>query len=135
MNVEVALYGSARIVVGQARVDIACETPTTTIGQVVDTLITTYPRAQPYVLDEAGGLPFNIRVLINEKRPNPDATLATILHDGDRLALIVAVAGGGTTLISKCVVADPQPAYPIRAIRQYRSARRPFLADQPEQCR
>jgi hypothetical protein len=30
----------------------------------------------------------------SEVRPDPDATLATVLHDGDRLALLVAVAGG-----------------------------------------
>ena len=33
-----------------------------------------------------------IRVLINKVHPNPDATLTTLLHDQDRVALLVAVA-------------------------------------------
>ena len=71
-----------------------CDAPSTTLGQVLEKLIETYPRAQPYLLDEAGRLQFYIRVLINDMRPNPDATLATVLHNGDRLTLLVAVAGG-----------------------------------------
>ena len=33
-----------------------------------------------------------IRVLINKVRPNPDATLTTLLHAQDRVTLLVAVA-------------------------------------------
>jgi molybdopterin converting factor small subunit len=94
MQVGVALYGAARVVIGQPRVEVACDTPTIALGQVMEQLIATYPRARPYLLDESGMLPSHIRVLINEVRPDPDATLATLLHDGDRLALLVAVAGG-----------------------------------------
>ncbi len=94
MQIGVALYGAARVVIGQPRVEVAFDTPTIALGQVVEQLIAAYPRARPYLLDESGMLPSHIRVLINEVRPDPDATLATVLHDGDRLALLVAVAGG-----------------------------------------
>jgi molybdopterin converting factor small subunit len=94
MQIGVALYGAARVVIGQPRVEVSFDTPTIALGQVVEKLIAAYPRVRPYLLDESGILPSHIRVLINEVRPDPDATLATVLRDGDRLALLVAVAGG-----------------------------------------
>ena len=94
MQVAVALYGAARVVIGQPRVAVMCDAPSATLGQVLEKLLDTYPRARPYLLNEDGGLQFSIRVLINDVRPDPDATLASVLHDGDRLTLLVAVAGG-----------------------------------------
>jgi molybdopterin converting factor small subunit len=94
MQVRVALYGAARVIIGQSRVDVVYDAHFTTLEQIVEKLIGTYPRVRPYLLDEAGRLQFYIRVLINDVRPTPDATLATVLHDGDRLTLLVAVAGG-----------------------------------------
>ena len=94
MQVGVALYGAARVIIGQPLVDVTFDTPGITLGQVLEKLAATYPRARSYLLDGDGGLPFHIRVLINDVRPNPDATLATILHNEDRVALLVAVAGG-----------------------------------------
>jgi molybdopterin converting factor small subunit len=90
MQVGVILYGAARVVIGQPRVEVTCDTPTIALGQVMEQLIAAYPRARPYLLDESGMLPSHIRVLINEVRPDPDATLATVLHDGDWIALLVA---------------------------------------------
>ena len=95
MRVEVALYGSARVIVGQPQVEVSFETSTATLGQLLQHLAARYPRARPYFLDEAGRLPSFVRVLINAVRPDPDATPASILHDADRVALLVAVAGGG----------------------------------------
>src|SRR5947209_10984239 len=94
MQIGVALYGAARVVIGQPRVDVTFDTSSITLGQVLEKLATTYPRARSYLLDEAGRLPSHMRVLINDARPDPDATLATMLHDEDRVALLVAVAGG-----------------------------------------
>ncbi len=94
MHVGVAVYGAARVVIGQSLADLSFDASTITLGQVLERMIAAYPRARPYLLDEAGRLPSYIRVLINEERPNPDATLATKLHDEDRVALLVAVAGG-----------------------------------------
>jgi len=94
MYVCVSLYGAARVVIGQPLVDISFDTPTVTLGQVLERMIAAYPRARPYLLDEAGMLPSYMRVLINNARPDPDATRDTILYDEDRVALLVAVAGG-----------------------------------------
>ena len=94
MQVSVALYGSARVVIGQPLVEVSFDSSTITLSQVLQHLIAAYPRAAPYLLDEAGRLPSFMRVLINNVRPDPDATLATVLHDKDRVALLVAVAGG-----------------------------------------
>ena len=94
MRVWIALYGSARVVIGQPHVDIAFDTPSITLGEVLERMISLYPRARPYLLDDAGMLPPHMRVLVNEVRPVPDATPATLLFDLDRVALLVAVAGG-----------------------------------------
>jgi molybdopterin converting factor small subunit len=94
MQVGLRLFGTARAVVGQPTINISFTAPTITLGQILERLIATYPRVQPYVLDETGRLPSSIRVLINHIRPNPDATLATVLHDGDHVTLLIAVAGG-----------------------------------------
>ncbi len=94
MQVGVALYGAARVIIGQSRVDVTFDAPSITLGQLLERLVATYPRARSYLLDETGRLPSHIRVLINDARPDPDATLATMIHDEDRVALLVAVAGG-----------------------------------------
>ena len=94
MHIWLALYGAARVVIGQPHVDITFDSSSITLGEVLEKLIALYPRAQPYLLDEAGMLPPYMRVLINEVRPVPDATTATLLHDQNRIALLVAIAGG-----------------------------------------
>src|SRR6266550_6495020 len=94
MHIGVVLYGAARVVIGQPLVELSFDTPSITLGQLLERMITIYPRARPYLLDEAGLLPAYMRVLINNGRPDHDATLATTLHDEDQVALLVAVAGG-----------------------------------------
>ena len=94
MRVGIAVYGAARVVIGQPRIDVSFDPPSITVGQVLERLIADYPRARPYLLNEAGMLPSYMRVIINGTRPEPDATLATVLHDEDQVALLVAVAGG-----------------------------------------
>jgi molybdopterin converting factor small subunit len=102
MHVRVTLYGAARVVMGQPVVEAKFDSDTVTLEQVLHRLVADYPRARPYLLDEAGMLPSNIRALINNERPEPDAALATVIHDEDRLTLLVAVAGGE--------ISDPAPA-------------------------
>jgi molybdopterin converting factor small subunit len=94
MHIYIMLYGAARVVIGAQQIDVEFETATITLGEVLEKIISRYPRARPYLLDESGLLPPYIRVLINNIRPVPDATPATPLHDQDRVALLVAVAGG-----------------------------------------
>ncbi len=94
MQLHIALYGGARIVSGQAVVDLSFDGPSVTLGQMLEELIAAYPRVRPYLLDAPGVLQTSIRVLINNERPEPDATLMTVLHDEDKVTLLVAVAGG-----------------------------------------
>src|SRR3989440_13080135 len=91
MEVGVALYGAARVVIGQARVDVTFGSPRITLGQVLEKLAATYPRARAYLLDEAGLLPSHLRVLINHARQQPEPTLAPMLYDEDQVALLVDV--------------------------------------------
>ena len=94
MQVRVVLFGGARVVVGKSVVDLSFDSPTVTMGQLVEELITSYPRVRPYLLHESGTLHPSLRVLINKERPDPDATLATPVYDGDEITFLVAVAGG-----------------------------------------
>src|SRR5256714_11059756 len=94
VRVRVAVYGAARVVIGQLLVELSFDASSITLGQVLEKMIAVYPRARPYLLDQAGRLPSYMRVLINYTRPDPDATPAMVLHDSDHVALLVAVAGG-----------------------------------------
>lgn len=94
MQLHVTLYGGARVVVGKAIVDLSFDAVCVTLAQVVEQLIATYPRVRPYLLDASGALHSSLRVLLNNKRPDPDATLATALHPEDHITFLVAVAGG-----------------------------------------
>ena len=94
MHVDIVLYGAARVVIGTHQIGVEFDAPTITLGEVLEKIIACYPRARPYLLDEYGKLPSYMRVLINNIRSVPDATLDTMLHDQDRVALLVAVAGG-----------------------------------------
>ena len=96
MQVHVVLYGGARVVSGKSVVDLSFAEPAVTLAELLEKLIATYPRVRPYLLDTSGILQSSIRVLINNERPEPDATFATLLHDEDRVALLVAVAGGAS---------------------------------------
>ena len=94
MQLHVALYGGARVVSGKSVVDLSFAAPAITLEELLEKLIATYPMVRPYLLDTSGILQSSIRVLINNERPEPDATLATLLRNEDRVALLVAVAGG-----------------------------------------
>lgn len=94
MQVQVTLYGGARVVSGKSVVDLSFDAPTVTLAQMLEKLIANYPRVRAYLLDASGMLQTSIRVLINKERPQPDATLETLLHDEDQVTLLVAVAGG-----------------------------------------
>ncbi len=70
MQLHVALYGGARVVSGKAVVDLSFDTPSVTLGQMLEELIAVYPRVRPYLLDASGILQTSIRVLINNERPD-----------------------------------------------------------------
>ena len=101
MHIYIALYGAARVVIGDQQIDVDFDAAPITLGEVLKKIISRHPRARPYLLDESGILPSYMRVLINGVRPVPDATLATLLHDQDRVTLLVAVAGGERHLMQQ----------------------------------
>ena len=94
MQVHIALFGGARVVAGKSDIDLSFDSPSVTLGQLVGELIARYPRVQPYLLDASGTLHASLRVLLNNEWPIPEVTLATLLHDEDRVSFLVAVAGG-----------------------------------------
>ena len=94
MQLEVTLYGGARVVLGQATMTLAFDAPVVTLAQALEKLVSDHPRIHSYLLDGSGKLQSNIRVLINEKQPDMDDILTTPLHADDRLVLLAAVAGG-----------------------------------------
>jgi len=96
MQIRVTLFGGARVVAGAPTIDLTFDAPSVTLRQVIDSISARYPRARPYLLAASGDLASHIRVLINQARPQPDATLSTPIYDGDEVALLVAVAGGSS---------------------------------------
>jgi molybdopterin converting factor small subunit len=96
MQLRAVLYGGARVVVGKPVVDLSFDTPSVTLAQLVDELIAAYPRVRPYLLETSGTLHTSLRVLLNNERPDPDVTLATLLHADDQITFLVAVAGGSS---------------------------------------
>ncbi|MHB8597782.1 MAG: MoaD/ThiS family protein [Ktedonobacteraceae bacterium] len=95
MRLHIALFGGARVVVGKSDVDLSFDSPSVTLGQLIEELIARYPRVRPYLLDASGMLHASLRVLLNNEWPIPEVTMATLLHDEDRVSFLVAVAGGG----------------------------------------
>ncbi len=94
MQVHVYLYGSARVVAGQSIVTLSFAAPSIPFSLLLHELVQSYPRIRSYLVDEMGALRANIRVLINEHRPNPDVAADTLLAADDRVALLIMVAGG-----------------------------------------
>jgi molybdopterin converting factor small subunit len=94
MQLHVVLFGGARVVVGKSAVELSFEAPAVTLAEMLEKLTAAYPRVRPYLLDASGMIHSSIRVLINNERPDPDATPDTLLHAEDRITLLVAVAGG-----------------------------------------
>ncbi len=100
MQLHVILYGGARVVIGKSVVDLSFDTSSVTMAQLVDQLIAAYPRVRPYLLETEGTLHTSLRVLLNNERPDPDVTLATLLHADDKITFLVAVAGGSGLLLT-----------------------------------
>ena len=100
MRLHITLYGAMRVVAGQSNVDLSFDRPSVTLAQVIEALTAIYPRLRPYLLDALGELHSYLRILLNNERPDPDVTLATALHDNDRLVFLTPVAGGGSFALS-----------------------------------
>ena len=90
MLVHVTLYGVLRVVVGQQILELSFDKQYITLMQLLEELIAIYPRIESYLLDTSSQtLHTEMRILLNGKRPKPGLTLATPLHDNDRLTFLI----------------------------------------------
>jgi molybdopterin converting factor small subunit len=65
-----------------------------TVGEVFQTLVTTYPGLRGNLLDDAGGLHKFVNVYKNDEDIRYLEGLDTKVDDGDVLSILPAVAGG-----------------------------------------
>lgn len=90
MQVHVTLYGALRVAAGKQVIDISFTETTVTIAQLLDTLAVKRPRIRPFLLNEAKeALHPDMRILLNGINQTSDITLATLLHDDDRITFVV----------------------------------------------
>ena len=101
MRIAVSLSGTLRVVTGSAGVELSLEGADKgekpTLADALGALCTRYPQTRRYLLDTSNvtAIAPGVRVLLNGARPD-DATSPKelVLHDGDRLALLMPVMGG-----------------------------------------
>ncbi len=94
MKIAVRLSGALRVVVGAPLVELSFDTESTTLGDALDALCARYPRARRYVRAPDGALAPGLRALLNERRLDDGAASTATVRDGDRLALLMPIAGG-----------------------------------------
>jgi molybdopterin converting factor small subunit len=75
---------------GDSRVDLAGAT----VGEVVTTLVETYPAMKPNLFDDAGGLHRFVNVYVNDEDVRYLDQLDTSVAAGDEVSILPAVAGG-----------------------------------------
>lgn len=91
MSVEIRLYGQLRDVAGLESVSLPVGHETT-VRDVVETLATEYPELEDRLFDDEGSV--DARVVIRKNR-GPLENLDVGVADGDRIALVTQVVGGG----------------------------------------
>ncbi len=65
-----------------------------TVGEVMDGLVTRYPALRPHLFNGDGQLRPFVNLFLNENNVRDLQGLATPLTEGDRLILIPSIAGG-----------------------------------------
>ncbi len=75
---------------GQSQVSVDGEA----VGQVVDSLIASYPALGTNLIDEAGDVRKFVNIYLNDEDIRFLERLETPVADGDELAILPAVAGG-----------------------------------------
>ena len=65
-----------------------------TVGEVFNTLVATYPGLRGNLLDDAGGLHKFVNVYVNDDDIRYLEQLDTKVTDGDVISILPAVAGG-----------------------------------------
>jgi molybdopterin synthase sulfur carrier subunit len=88
--VNVRLFANLREIVGNPRLVLEAST----IQEVLAILQSEHPELQPVLCDEAGEVRSYITILVNGKNIREMGMLATILSDGDEVAIFPPVSGG-----------------------------------------
>jgi sulfur-carrier protein len=87
--VSVRLFANLREIVGQPRVVLEANT----IREVLTALRSEHPALQPLLCEDGEVRPY-ITILVNGKNIRDMEALATILSDGDEVAIFPPVSGG-----------------------------------------
>lgn len=94
VSVRVRLSGTVRAAVNSSEVTLALPAEGATPMQALSALCERYPRARRYLLDAHDALLPNVRLLHNDVWIAGDDKDGIRLRDGDRLHVLLAVAGG-----------------------------------------
>lgn len=91
---QVSFYATLRQIVGGKTVEFAAMEGIS-VGQLLEAIVTRYPRLRPELLDDQGQLYRHVHVLINGRDAvYLEAGLATPLSVTDTVNIFPAVAGG-----------------------------------------
>ncbi len=94
MHLDVNFYATLRPIVGGKTVSFAFDEGTT-VGQMVETIVTRYPPLREQLFNEAGDLYPHVHVFVNGRdAPALAQGMSTPLTNQDQLDIFPAVAGG-----------------------------------------
>lgn len=94
VSVRMRLSGAVRVAVNSAEVTLALPAEAATPARALRALCERYPRSRRYLLDAHDALLPNVRLLHNDVWIDRAAAYDLRLRDGDRLHVLLAVAGG-----------------------------------------
>ncbi len=91
---QVSFFATLRQIVGAKTVDFDLSDDTT-IGQLIDLIVTRYPDLRRELLDDNGNLYGHVHVFVNGRDvPYLEIRLETILKTDDVISVFPAVGGG-----------------------------------------
>lgn len=91
---QVSFFATLRQIVGAKTVDFDLSDDTT-IGQLIDLIVTRYPDLRRELLDESGNLYGHVHVFVNGRDvPYLENRLETVLKADDIISVFPAVGGG-----------------------------------------
>lgn len=93
-RVQMRLSGAIRVAVSSGDVTLALADEAATPAGALQALCERYPRTRRYLLDPNGTLLPGVRLLLNDVRLDGNDMERVRLRDGDRLSVLLAVAGG-----------------------------------------
>ena len=112
MEIHLRFFATFREVVGQKELTWEVDARTTTVGVVLEDLVSTYPQLEFYTPE--GDLRDYLSILKNGRDITFLAQLDTPLGDGDTLSIFPPVAGGSTSTVERTYRGISR-----RAARQY----------------